>query len=77
MPPSQRVEAALRARVAAGEWKPGERLPSVAELAAQYGVARSTVIAAERRIEADGLIEIVPNWGTFRSGSEPGTSGNS
>lgn len=66
VPPSQRVEAALRARVAAGEWKSGERLPSVAELAAQYEVARSTVIAAERRIEADGLIEIVANWGTFR-----------
>ena len=28
--------------------------------------ARSTVISALRRIEADGLIEIIPNWGTFR-----------
>ena len=64
MPPSQRVEAALRARVAAGEWKSGERLPPVAELAAQYEVARSTVIAALRRM--DDLVEIVPNWGTFR-----------
>ena len=64
MPPSQRVETALRARVAAGEWKSGERLPPVAELAAQYEVARSTVIAALRRM--DDLVEIVPNWGTFR-----------
>ncbi len=30
-----------------------------------YGVARSSVVAAERRIETDGLIEIVPNWGVF------------
>ena len=37
----------------------------MAALAAEYGVARSTVITAERRIEADGLIEIVANWGTF------------
>ena len=42
------------------------RLPPVAELAAHYGVARSTVISALRRIEADGLIEIIANWGTFR-----------
>ena len=66
MPPSQRVETALRARIAAGEWASGERLPPVAELAAQYEVARSTVIAALRRMEADGLVEIVRNWGTFR-----------
>ncbi len=66
MPPSKRVEEDLRARIARDEWQPGERLPPVAELAAHYGVARSTVVTAERRIEADGLIEIVPNWGTFR-----------
>lgn len=54
----------MRTRIAAGEWKSGERLPSVAELAAQYEVARSTVISALRRM--DDLVEIVPNWGTFR-----------
>jgi DNA-binding GntR family transcriptional regulator len=64
--PSQRVEAALRARINAGEWQPQERLPSVAELATEYGVARSTVVSALRRIEADGLVTIVSNWGTFR-----------
>ena len=64
--PSQRVESALRARINADEWQPQERLPSVAELAAEYGVARSTVVAALRRIEADGLVSIVSNWGTFR-----------
>ena len=65
--PSQRVEAALRARIAAGEWQPQERLPSVAQLAEDYGVARSTVVAALRRIEVDGLVTIVSNWGTFRT----------
>jgi DNA-binding GntR family transcriptional regulator len=61
-----RVESDVRARIARGEWTPGERLPSVAELASHYGVARSTVVSALRRIESDGMIEIVPNWGTFR-----------
>lgn len=64
--PSRRVESALRARIRDGEWQSEERLPSVAELAAEYGVARSTVVAALRRIEADGLVVIVSNWGTFR-----------
>jgi len=58
--------ALLTWAVSAGEWVPGERLPAVAEFATEYAVARGTVIAALRRIEADGLIEIVANWGTFR-----------
>jgi len=65
--PSRRVEADLRARLARGEWQSGERLPPVAELAAQYGVARSTVASALKRIEADSLIEIISNWGTFKT----------
>jgi GntR family transcriptional regulator/MocR family aminotransferase len=65
--PSQRVEAALRARINDGEWQSQERLPPVAELATEYGVARSTVVAALRRIAADGLVVIVSNWGTFRT----------
>jgi DNA-binding GntR family transcriptional regulator len=65
--PSRRVEAALRARISAGEWRPQERLPSVAQLASEYGAARSTVVSALRRIEADGLVTIVSNWGTFRT----------
>ena len=65
--PSRRVEAALRARINADEWQPQERLPSVAKLASEYGVARSTVVSALRRMEADGLVSIVRNWGTFRT----------
>ena len=65
--PSRRVEAALRARIDGGEWESQERLPSVATLAAEYGVARATVVAALRRLEEDGLVTIVSNWGTFRT----------
>lgn len=65
--PSRRVEDDLRRRCSAGEWELGERLPSVAELAEYYGVARNTVIKALRRLADDGLVEIVPNWGTFRA----------
>ena len=65
--PSRRVEDDLRRRCSAGEWEPGERLPAVAEVAQHYGVARNTVIKALRRLVDDGLVEIVPNWGTFRA----------
>ena len=65
--PSRRVEDDLRRRFSAGEWEPGERLPAVAELAQHYSVARNTVIKALRRLADDGLVEIVPNWGTFRA----------
>ena len=67
--PSRHVEADLRRRCEAGEWAPGERLPPVAELAAHYRVARNTITKALRRLADDGLIEIVPNWGTFRARS--------
>ena len=63
--PRQRVEQDLRARIAAGEWATDEQLPGVHQLAEHYQVASSTVVAALRRIEADGLIEIVSYWGTF------------
>jgi DNA-binding GntR family transcriptional regulator len=65
--PSRRVEVALRARIDGREWESQERLPSVATLASEYGVARATVVAALRRLEADGLVVIVSNWGTFRT----------
>ena len=40
---------------------------AVADLGQHYGVARNTVMKALRRLTNDGLIEIVPNWGTFRA----------
>ena len=58
----------MRRRISAGEWQPDERLPSVAALADEYGVSRSSVAAALRRIADDGLIAIVPRWGTFLAG---------
>jgi DNA-binding GntR family transcriptional regulator len=67
IPPSQRVETALRERIAAGEWQTGDQLPAVATLAKQYAVSRATVAKALHRIEADELVEITAAWGTFRT----------
>jgi DNA-binding GntR family transcriptional regulator len=67
VPPSARVEASLRERIGAGEWASGAALPSVAALAEQYRVSRASVSKALRRLAEDGLVEIVPAWGTFRT----------
>jgi GntR family transcriptional regulator len=65
--PSARVEADLRRRLTADEWASGEPLPTVADLAEHYGVARGTVARALRTLEAESLVRIIPRWGTFKT----------
>lgn len=65
--PSARVEADLRRRIEAGEWDHDEAMPAVAALAAQYGVSRTSVSRALRTLADEGLVRIVPRWGTFRA----------
>jgi len=65
--PSQRVTRELRERLMAGEWKTGDRLPSIGELANHYGVARATVVKALRILRDEGLIVSTPSWGTFKA----------
>ncbi|WP_336629726.1 MULTISPECIES: GntR family transcriptional regulator [unclassified Microbacterium] len=46
---------------------PGDRLPTEARLAEQFGVARSTVREALKRLEEEGLVEAVQGKGRFVS----------
>ena len=55
----------FRHRIEAGIWAEGTRIPTVDELAAEYGVARATIRQALDQIEADGLIERFRAKGTF------------
>jgi len=57
----------LRRRIDAGEWESGEALPPVATLAGEYGVSRGSVARALRALADDGLVRVVPRWGTFRT----------
>ncbi len=52
----------LRAAIASGEHKPGERLVERV-LCEKYGVSRTVVREALRHLEAEGLVTIVPNRG--------------
>ncbi|MEU0184174.1 GntR family transcriptional regulator [Streptomyces sp. NPDC006207] len=53
----QRVAADLRRRIAAGEWVPGERIPSWRDLAAEYQVGLGVVRLAIEELRSEELIE--------------------
>ncbi len=61
------MERDLRQRIDAGEWASGQALPTVAALAAHYGVSPGVIARMLKRLEADGLVQVVPRWGTFRA----------
>jgi GntR family transcriptional regulator len=66
-----RLAAELRARIQAGEWGAGERLPTEAELVRVSGYSRATVRQALKQLETQGLVVIQQGRGTFRAGGEP------
>ena len=63
--PYSRVRDFLKSGLAAGRWRPGELMPSEAELVARFGVSRMTVNRALRELQAAGLVERVQGVGTF------------
>ncbi len=65
--PYEIVAGDLRRRIAAGEWQQGEALPTVAALAAHYDVSKATVTRTLRILADEGLVRVVPRWGTFRA----------
>jgi DNA-binding FadR family transcriptional regulator len=52
----QVVSRELRRSIVSGDLKPGDQLPSEAELAEQFGVNRSTVREGIRQLENDGFV---------------------
>src|SRR4051812_44700034 len=62
----------------ADEWQAGAALPSESQLAAKWGVTRTTVRRALGVLEAENLIEVSPGRGRFvraRSGPTPRRAG--
>jgi DNA-binding GntR family transcriptional regulator len=64
-PPYLAVAALLRERLDAGDWLPGEQLPSVNALASEYKVSRSTAARAVRVLADEGRVSVVHGWGAF------------
>ncbi len=65
LPPYQRIAAALREKIEAGELLPGEQVPTVPQLIETYQVSRNTALRALRVLRDEGLIEVQQGWGTF------------
>lgn len=69
-PPFLRIAAELQQRIAAGELRPGERIPSTRQVAATYGVAIATATKALGALVQAGVAEAVPRIGTVVAGSK-------
>jgi GntR family transcriptional regulator len=74
-PPYLQVAEDLRASIAAGDFQPGEKLPSGRDLARRYGVALMTMQRALGLLRDEGLVASYQGRGVFiRSPeSEPAT----
>ena len=59
------IQERLQARIASGEFKPNERLPSESELCKAFGVSRPVVREALMRLQALGLTTSQAGIGTF------------
>jgi GntR family transcriptional repressor for pyruvate dehydrogenase complex len=66
--PGSRVDGvaeALVSAIIAGDYRPGDRLPNLEELAVQYSAGRSVVREAIRSLVARGLVTVRHGEGTF------------
>ncbi|MER7006385.1 GntR family transcriptional regulator [Dactylosporangium sp. NPDC000555] len=68
--PHRQIGAQLRAQIQRGDWAPGERLPSIPALAAQFGVAKQTVQRTIDQLRIEGLLITRPGSGTFVRGTK-------
>src|SRR3954449_8661702 len=67
--PHRQIGAQIRAQIQRGDWAPGERLPSIPALAAQYGVAKQTVQRTIDQLRIEGLLITRPGSGTYVRGT--------
>jgi GntR family transcriptional regulator len=55
----------LRQRIAGGDYKPGDRLPSESQLCVEYGVSRGTVVRAIEQLVIAGIVHRRQGDGSF------------
>lgn len=65
LPLYYQIYLALQSRIHAGEFKPGDALPSERQLAKDYNVSRLTIVKAKDLLEQESLIEHQQGRGSF------------
>ncbi|MDR7344885.1 GntR family histidine utilization transcriptional repressor [Pantoea alhagi] len=60
-----KVKQAISKKISAGDWRPHDRIPSEAELVAQFGFSRMTINRALRELTDEGLLVRLQGVGTF------------
>lgn len=68
---TRRIVRDYRARIESGDLAPGAKLPTLDELAAEYGCSLTPVKGAVRILEAMGLIETQPGKGIYVAEQHP------
>ena len=63
----------FKGQIATGVLRPGDKLPSVRELAAQLAINPNTIQRAYRQLETEGWIATVPGKGCFVCGAPVAT----
>ena len=72
VPISSQIAGQIAMLCAAGKLQPGERLPSVRELARELAVNQNTVLRVYERLVSEGLLEMRHGQGTFvAQGAKP------
>jgi GntR family transcriptional regulator len=67
----EQIARGVRALLASGFWKAGDRLPSVRETAVRLRVNPLTVVKAYRGLQDAGLLETRPGAGVFAARPPP------
>lgn len=67
---TQRVTRVLAERIEAGQYPPGEKLPSNAQLREEFGVSQQVIRLAVDRLKERGLLELRFGVGLYVRGSE-------
>ncbi|MFT4534845.1 MAG: GntR family transcriptional repressor for pyruvate dehydrogenase complex [Saprospiraceae bacterium] len=66
--PSDKIIRQIRALITSGQLNPGDRLPPERKLAEKFGVGRSVVRDAIRKLEFYGIVKTHPQSGTVIAG---------
>ncbi|MBE1485023.1 GntR family transcriptional regulator [Plantactinospora soyae] len=70
-PPYLRIVREIRRRVAEGELRPGDRVPSTRQLASEWGVALATATRALTTLNQEGVVRAQPRVGTVVAAPDP------